>query len=176
VLYPGIDQLMTMSGPQFQSASFSITADVVINSKADRGVLFANGDEFEGLSLYVQDGKFQVAHNTGTIIRSLQSDKLLTPGHHRLRLDLLYTGPKETVTTAFQTESRKPDTEGGTEAIFIDDEKAGERKIMASEAKYIGFYKDGIDVGRDQNSTVTDRYKAPFNFTGILNKVVIVYK
>ena len=50
-----------------------------------------------------------------------------------------------------------------------------ERDIVASEG-YIAVYKDGIDVGSDRNSPVTDRYKVPFAFTGKLNNVTIEYK
>ena len=40
----------------------------------------------------------------------------------------------------------------------------------------MAVYKDGIDVGADRNSPVTDRYKVPFAFTGKLNNVTIEYK
>ena len=38
-----------------------------------------------------------------------------------------------------------------------------------------GVLKDGTDVGQDLNSTVSDRYKVPFKFTGKFNKVTIRY-
>jgi len=40
----------------------------------------------------------------------------------------------------------------------------------------VAVYKDGIDVGADRNSPVTDRYKAPFTFTGKIDNVAIEYK
>jgi len=55
-------------------------------------------------------------------------------------------------------------------------EKVGERNILASEGRYITGYKDGIDVGQDLNTPVSDRYKVPFRFTGKLNTVTIEYK
>ncbi|MBO9150837.1 arylsulfatase [Chitinophaga sp. GCM10012297] len=175
VLYPGVDQLLTMSGPQFQGESFSITAEVNIRSAQDEGVLFATGSEFEGLSLFVKDGKFQVAHNTGSIVKHLESPANLAPGKHQLRFELHYTGKGGPVGHGVKP-PQKPDVDGGTEAIYIDGVKVGERTIKESEARYIGFYKDAIDVGQDLNSPVTGRYQTPFKFTGDLKNVTIEYK
>ena len=168
VLYTGIDQLLTYSGPQFQGDPFSITADVELKSTADQGVLFATGSEFDGLSLYIKDGKFQVAHNTGTIVRYLESNISVPVGKSKLRLEFNYAAPVEKGRRNFTAPA-------GTEAIYINDQKVAERNIVASEG-YIAVYKDGIDVGSDRNSPVTDRYKVPFAFTGKLNNVAIEYK
>jgi arylsulfatase A-like enzyme len=172
ILYPGVDQLLTYSGPQFQAQSFSITADVSILSKNDQGVLFATGDGFEGLSLFVKDGKFQVAHNTGSIVRYLESDKPITEGKLNLKFELNYIAPVKQLGRS----GPRIDQPAGSEAIYINGAKVGERNILASEARYIANYKDGIDVGQDLNSPVTDRYKVPFAFTGKLNRIIIDYK
>lgn len=173
VLYPGVDQFLTMSGPQFKSESFSITADVFIQNASEQGVLFATGSEFEGLSLFIKDKKFQVAHTTGSVATHLESTSLLTPGKHVLKLLLEYKGPKEDIRDFAR--SGQGEGDGGTESIYIDDVKVGERRIKIKEARYIGFYKDGIDVGQDLNSPVSGRYQVPFKFTGKLNKITIQY-
>lgn len=167
VLYPGIDQFLTYSGPQFQGDPFTITADIVINSKADQGVLFSTGSRFDGLSLFVQNGKFVVAHNTGTIVKHLESSIPVPLGASKLRFELNYISPAKT--------NKDRNAPAGTEAIYINDQKIGERPIVAAEGR-IAIYKDGIDVGADRNSRVTDRYKVPFAFTGKLNNVIIEYK
>ncbi len=174
ILYPGVDQYLTYSGPQFQEQSFSITAEVDFKNKNEQGVLFATGDGFDGLSLYIKDGKFQVAHNTGSIVRYLQSDKPITTGKLNLRFDLNYVAPPKKA--GKPDPKNKVDEPAGTEAIYINDVKVGERNILASEAKYIANYKDGIDVGQDLNSPVTEHYKVPFKFTGELKRVIIEYK
>ncbi len=171
VLYPGVDQFLTYSGPQFQSQSFSVTAYVDI-VKNDQGVLFATGDGFDGLSLFVKDGKFQAAHNTGTIVRHLESNKPLGNGKVQLKFELNYMPPPK----QSDGNTTRIDPPAGSEVIYIDDVKVGERNIVASEARYIANYKDGIDVGQDLNSPVTNRYSVPFKFSGKLNKVVINYK
>ncbi|MFZ4456947.1 MAG: arylsulfatase [Bacteroidales bacterium] len=167
VLYPGIDQLLTYSGPQFQGDPFTITADVEISDKKQSGVLFATGSQFDGLSLFVQNGKFVVAHNTGTIIRHLESKSDVPVGKSKLKFELNYIAPAKG--------NRDRNAAAGTEAIYINDVKVAERPITALEGK-IAVYKDGIDVGSDRNSPVSDRYKVPFSFAGKLNNVTIEYK
>jgi arylsulfatase len=166
VLYPGIDQQLTYSGVQFQGQSFSITADVEIKSQKEEGVLFATGSEFDGLSLFIKDGKFQVAHNTGSIVRHLESNIPVPPGRSTLKLEFNYIAPQDL--------KKGRNVPAGTEAIYINDQKAGERNVTAAEG-YIAIYKDGIDVGLDRNSPVTNRYQVPFKFTGKLNHVTINY-
>ncbi len=173
VLYPGVDQFMTYSGPQFQAQSFSVTAEVYLQNKKEQGVLFADGDEFDGLSLYIKDGKFQVAHNTGGIVKYLVADKSLPSGKVNLTFELNYIAPPK---VKEQKDAPKIDPPAGTEVIYINGVKVGERNILASEAKYIANYKDGLDVGQDVNSPVTEHYKSPFKFTGVLKQVVIQYK
>ncbi len=165
VLYPGIDQLLNYTGPQFQGESFTITADVEINSVKDQGVLFATGSRFDGLSLFVQNGKFVVAHNTGSIVRHLESSGSVPVGKSKLKFELNFVKPDDTA---------DKNASGGSEFIYINDQKVGERQITASESK-IAIYKDGIDVGADRNSPVSDRYKVPFQFNGTLKTITIEY-
>jgi len=177
VLYPGVDQFLSFSGPQLSNQSFSITAQVDAYSPNNQGVLYANGGEFDGLSLFIKDGKFQSAHNTGTSVKYLES-QLLPAGKLNLRFELHYVKPK--ADTADQAKGKRQrvnkDANAGTEAIYVNDVKVGERPITADEIKYIGGYIDAIDVGQDLNSAVSDRYKIPFKFTGSLKNVTIEYK
>ncbi|WP_207534123.1 arylsulfatase [Desertivirga arenae] len=166
VLYPGVDQMLTYSGPQFQSEPFSITADVELRSKEDQGVLFASGSEFDGLSLFLKDGKFIVAHNSGSVVKHLESKVPVPVGKSKLRFEFNYTAAKG---------SKNRNAVAGTEALYINDQKVAEREIQAYEGR-IAVYKDGIDVGADRNSPVSDRYQVPFTFTGKLNNIMIEYK
>ena len=166
VLYNGVDQILNYSGPQFHEQSFSIAADVNLSAK-DQGVLFSTGGAFDGISLFIKDGKFQVAHNTGTKIAHLESRQALPVGKTTLRYELNYVSPGE---------KPKRDAPAGTEALYVGDVKVAERNIVYADAKYIASYKDGVDVGADLNSPVSDRYKVPFRFTGALKTITIEYK
>jgi len=169
VLYPGVDQTLNFSGPQFQGSTFSITVEVDYQAD-DEGVLFATGGSFDGLSLFIKDGKFQVAHNTGSHIEHLES-RLLKPGRQRLKFHL--TALSE---SAGKESKEAPATSaGGSEGVYVNGTKEAERNILRREAKYIGYYKDGVDVGSDRNSPVSDRYQVPFAFNGNLKKILIEY-
>ncbi|HEY9003746.1 MAG TPA: arylsulfatase [Mucilaginibacter sp.] len=176
VLYPGVDQLSSFSGPQLSQQSFSITARVNAYSNGTQGVLYADGGEFDGLSLFIQDGKFISAHNTGTKVQYLESEPL-PQGNLNLRFELNYVAPPKPAASA-DGKRVKPDRNApaGTEAIYVNEKKVAERPITADEIKYIGFYIDAIDVGQDLNSAVSDRYKIPFKFTGNLKDITIQYK
>lgn len=169
VLYPGVDQTLNFSGPQFQGATFSITVDVFYKTN-DEGVLFATGGSFDGLSLFIKDGKFQVAHNTGSHIEHLES-KPLKPGRQKLKFHL----------TAITDSGEKKSAEalaaspGGSEEVYVNGTKEGTRNILRREARYIGYYKDGVDVGSDRNSPVSNRYQVPFAYSGDLRKILIEY-
>lgn len=179
VLYPGVDQLLCFSGPQFQTTSFTITADADITSVKNEGVLFSTGSEFDGLSLFIKDGKFQVAHNTGDNVKYLESAETISTGKHLFTFELNYTGntnDKQIIVQNATQSAALKDADAGTESIYINNKKVDERKITQSEIKYIGFYLDGIDVGQDLNSPVSPKYSTPFKFTGKLNKVTIEYK
>lgn len=108
-----------------------------------------------------------MAHNTGSIVKHLKSNIPIPTGKTKLKFELNYIAPEKS--------NKDRNTPAGTEAIYINDQKVAERKITASEGR-IAVYKDGIDVGADRNSPVTDKYQAPFTFTGKLNNVIIEYK
>lgn len=165
VLYPGIEQFLTLTGPQFQNDAFSITADVEINSRLNNGVLFATGSEFDGLSLFLKDNKFYSAHNTGGIVKHLESSTNVPLGKVKLRFDFDFVAPAKPVKDSF----------AGTESLYINNTKVAERKIQYNEG-LIGVYKDGIDVGADKNSPVSDKYASPFAFNGKLSNITIEYK
>ncbi len=171
VLYPGLSQLLNFSGPQLESTSFSITAEVDLQSN-DQGVLFATGGAFDGLSLFIKDGKFQVAHNSGTVINHLESTEPLPVGKAQLKFELNYVEPKDKPVGRAAL-SRRP---AGNEAIYVNDVKVAQRDIVYAEARYIASYQDAIDVGQDLTSPVSDRYKSPFAFNGKLKQVSIEYK
>ena len=167
ILYPGVDQLLSFAGPQFNYDSFKINADVEITSADNEGVLFSTGGKFGGLSLYIKDHKFQAAHNTGADVKFLESNQPIATGKYKLTFELNFTGSK--------SKDVAGDTPAGNEVLYINDVKVAERPIVKEEAQYIANYKDGIDVGQDLNSPVTDRYQVPFKFTGKLNKITINY-
>ncbi len=164
-LYPGVDHIFGGAGPSFNSSrSFSIISDAVITDKSNEGVLFAIGGRFGGMSIFVKDGKLQVAHNSSTRVRYLESSKQLPLGQVTMRYEVRYS-----------KEAKGFKDPAGTEAIYVNNDKVAEHPISRAESN-ISAYQDGVDVGCDQLSPVADTYKSPFSFTGDLKKVIIEYR
>jgi arylsulfatase len=163
VLYPGISQLPSRSGPLLIQHSFSITADVDITAANNEGVLLATGGRFTGFSFFVKDGKLQVAHNINGKLVYLESKQPLPTGKAIFRYDLNYNPVKNLTDNA------------GTEALFINNVKVAERPITKADATIMP-YDEGLDIGRDQASPVTPLYTTPFTFTGTLHKITIDHR
>lgn len=151
VLYPGVSQIP--DSPNLIDRSFSITADVEIPAKGAEGVLFSNGGRNSGISLYVQNNKLQFVYNTGSETFSITSDKALTPGKSKFKFDFVFAGANQ----------------GGTGALYINDSKAGETKFTKSSLRG----SEGISVGKDIITPVSDKYKAPYAFTGKLKRITL---
>jgi arylsulfatase A-like enzyme len=153
VLYNGLTHLT--EAPDFNNRSFTITAHVDVADVKQEGVLFAIGGQFGGLSLFVQDRKLQAVHNFSSEKESVNSGTQSIP-----------VG-KSTVRFVFQANKA---TKNGVASIYINDQKVGEKQFTNATFKDAW---DGISVGKDDNTAVSDSYKSPYPFAGNLKKVVI---
>lgn len=151
VLYPGVSQIP--DGPNISDRSFNITADVEIPPKGAEGVLFSNGGRNSGISLYVQNNKLQFTYNSGSEKFTITSDKPIPAGKAKLKFDFVFAGQGK----------------GGTGALYINDTKAGEAKFTKSTFRGA----EGISVGKDIITPVSDKYTTPFAFTGKLKRITI---
>jgi len=143
--------------PSHASASvggygFDLAARVTVGP-GDEGVIWATGNENSGVSVFVQDGRLVVDYNAfgdHTIVESAAEMPLgdCTLGV-RLRRDSRTTGWAE---------------------VSIDGEACGRGSI----GLYMRMVSSvGSSLGRDHGSAVSQRYSAPFAFTGTLHEVAI---
>jgi len=160
VLYPGVTQLPARAAPSLFQHSFSISAEVEIKDNSTEGILLAAGGRFTGFSFYVQGNKLKIAHNNNGKLVYLEAAQPLKPGKAVLKYTLQYTPAKKLADPA------------GTEALYVNDVKAAERKITKADATIMP-YDEGVDVGLDNGSAVAPQYKAPFAFTGVLHKIIV---
>jgi arylsulfatase len=158
VFYPEAPQVYGVANPISVNKSYSITAEAEIQKGAE-GVLFALGGRFGGISLFIKDGKFQSANNTGAKLTHLISNKPVPAGNVKLKYVLNYKDAKEANDPA------------GTQELYIDDVKVGEAPIIKAQANIRG--SDEINVGKDLITPVSNQYKVPFAFTGRLKTVTI---
>ena len=163
VYYPGTSSVSNKIAARILNRPHSITATVELANGAE-GVLVAQGGNSGGYSLYVKDHKLHYAYNfLGIQQYHLASDATLTDGRHELRFEFEPTG--------------KPDFAHGkgTPAraqLYVDGKLAGQTDLPVTIPLDIGI-TDGLTCGRDDGSTVTTDYRAPFAFSGALEKVVV---
>jgi len=157
--YPGAEKAMEPDIPDTHNSSYNITADVEIPQKGAEGVLFSIGGRFAGLSLYVQNSHLVYDYN------------FLGQKHYTITsTDRVPTGPS-TLGFAFN----KTGKYRGIGTLFINGKQEGQIPIaMTVPIRY--SYDEGLEIGRDPQTPVTENYKSPFKFTGTLKKVVMEVK
>lgn len=155
VFYPGIAQITEV--PNFTNKSFSLVANVEIPVKGAEGALFALGGRATGFSFFIQNEQLQVVYNYGFEKIVINSGKALLPtGKVELRYDFQLDGTAQNPT--------------GTGILYVNGTKVGEGKVTR-QAK--GTYYEGISIGKDIITPVSETYASPYAFTGKLKNVVI---
>lgn len=159
-LFPGVDNLVGVNSPLYEGRSFSVVVEAEL-SGSDQGVLFAVGGESSGISLFVKDGKLQLAHKVAGQVTHLESNEKLK--HGKQLLELQYTISRDGTIAA-------------TETLKVNGVNVAQRTVQKGLASIVkNNIVDGTDVGRDQRIAVSDRYATPYAFTGKLRKVTITY-
>ena len=65
----------------------------------------------------------------------------------------------------------KPDWFSGDVVLAVDGDKVGELKGIRSAATYSSMTGYGLVIGRNTGTAVSHAYKAPFAFTGKIEKI-----
>jgi arylsulfatase len=107
-------------------------------------VLLANGSITGGWVLYVKASKPVFEWNyVGQENYPVTSSTALTSGKHVVKYEFAYAGGKEY-------------GKGGTSRLYLDDALVGEAKVPRTPP--FVYSLDGMDVGRDTASRVSDAY------------------
>ena len=161
--YPGAVRVPEGSAPDTKNKSFTITADVEIPNKGADGVLITQGGWFGGWGLLVMNGKpeFDYAFSNQKQYKyRIASKEKLAAGKHTLKFDFKYDGGGY--------------GKGGTGTLSVDGKQVAQGKIERTIPVRFSL-DETMDVGKDTGTPVVEDYanKMPFEFTGVLNKVVI---
>jgi len=145
--------------PEERRQPYRITADVEIPEGGAEGVLMTQGGRFNGLGLYLLQGRPIFDYNLVGIDRTtLAAKDALTPGKHTIALDFKYDGGGI--------------GKGGLLTLTVDGKEVADGKL----ARTIPFRvsaDETFDIGEDTGMPVSEDYHVPFKFNGTLNKVVI---
>ncbi len=151
VYRPPMSPINGQASASIGGRTFDLTAKIT-RSAGDEGVLFATGSENSGVSVFVQNDRFVVDYNAfddHTIVESSipvpEGDSVLTAHFRRLGRN-------------GEVELKINDTSVGTVALPLY-----MRMISSSAAS----------VGEDHGSAVSQRYQAPFAFSGVLHELAI---
>jgi arylsulfatase len=161
--YPGTQEVPMNASAQIINRPHSITADVDFKP-GDEGVLISQGGIDGGYVFYVQDGKLHYLYNY--VARKnfhVESVKEIPKGAQQLRFEFEVTGKPEIL---------KGKGAPGHAQLYIDGALVGQIEMDVTNPLALGL-ACGAAVGADPGSPVTDKYEAPFVYTGKLNHVTI---
>jgi arylsulfatase len=163
VFYPGTQEVPVNAAAPIINRPHSITADVEYK-KGDEGVLISQGGIDGGYAFYVHAGKLHYIYNyVARKFFHVESVKQIPEGASQLRYEFEVTG--------------KPDVLNGKGVpghgqLYIDGELVGQVEMDVTNPIMLGL-ASGAAIGADPGSPVTDKYQAPFDYTGKLNHVTI---
>ena len=145
------------SAANTKNASHTITATIEVPQSGADGVLVAEGGAAGGYSLYIKGGMPVYEYNFMAHERyKLVSSETLSAGPATIRVDFKYDGGIG---------------KGGTAALFINDKKVAENRVEKTCPSRFG--PENLDVGMESGSPVSEDYRPPFAYTGIIKKVQI---
>jgi arylsulfatase len=162
--YPDCADVGIGAAAELRGRSFSLLAEVTVDTTGAEGVLFKQGGAHGGHVLFIQDGHLHYVYNfLGERQQLVSSSGAVPLGRHVFgaRYALKGTVPGS-------------HTPLGDVSLFIDDAEVGALADVQAHPGTFGLAGAGITVGRNGGSGVSSRYKAPFVFTGgTITKVTI---
>jgi arylsulfatase len=152
VFYPPISHITSDAAPGIGSRSYVMSAEIDRKDASVNGVLAAYGATTSGLSFYIKDSHLVFDYN-------------LFQNHYRVVSTRQVPVGASTVSVRFERIDR---TSKAT--LLINGHECGTVDIPGIMRM---ISAQGMDVGRDSGSPVTDDYEAPFSFTGEIKKMII---
>jgi arylsulfatase len=162
-VYPGMTGLMENVFINNKNRSYTMTAEVDLPSGNTNGVIIAQAGRFGGWSLYMKDGKIHHDYNYfGLNHTNIASTKSIAAGKHTIKYEFVFDGGDPGA--------------GGQSILYVDDQKVAEGHIPKTQP-FAYSADEGVDVGMDNETNVTNDYKEGDNaFTGTIYKVTIDVK
>ncbi|HYB35028.1 MAG TPA: arylsulfatase [Mycobacterium sp.] len=154
--YPHTADVGMGAGAEIHGRSFSVLADVTVDTTGAEGVLFKQGAGHGGHVLFIQDGRLHYVYNfLGEKEQVISSPGAVPLGRHLFGVRYTRTGTVQNSHTPL-----------GEASLYIDDTPVAALPDMKTQPGTFGLAGATITVGRNSGSGVSSRYKAPFKFTG----------
>jgi arylsulfatase A-like enzyme len=144
LLFGGMGRLSENCVLNIKNKSHAITAQIVVPEQGARGVIIAQGANIGGWSLYANKGKLKYCYNLGGVQRFyVEAANPLPPGEHQVRVEFGYAGGGL--------------AKGGKVTLYTDGKKVAEGEV-AMTLPMVYSADDGLDVGEDSGSPVSEDY------------------
>jgi arylsulfatase len=159
-VFDGMTGIMENAFINVKGVRHSVTADVVLSDSKTEGVIIAQAGYFGGWALYMKGGRVVHDYNFfGLSHTKVASKTPLSPGKH-------------TIVYEFVPDEAKPGT-GGRSILSVDGQVVAEGHIPKTQP--FAFSGDeGVDVGRDNETMVSDDYKpGATDFKGEIVQVTV---
>ena len=162
--YPDSAEVGTGAAAEIRGQSFSVLAEVTVDSSAAEGVLFKHGAGHGGHVLFIKDGRLQYVYNfMGEDEQAVEASTPVPLGSHIFGVRYDRTGTVEGSHTPL-----------GDVSLFVDDAVVASLAGVRTHPGSFGLSGSGIAVGRNSGQAVSAAYAAPFAFTGgTIAKVVV---
>lgn len=162
--YPNTQMIPANAAVSVINRPHTILAELVVPEGGAEGVIMSHGGNAGGYSVYVADGKLHWAHNYVAVqIFDIESTTTIPTGNVTVEVQFTPTG--------------KPDIIHGkgvpaTVQFRINGEEAGSGDVPVTVPLMFAL-GEGVSIGRDSASPVTDAYGEDNAFTGTIRKVII---
>lgn len=160
--YSGMMVLPGAISPRIFNRSWSATVEGTFGP-GDAGMLITEGGLTGGWALYLHGGQVVFEYNCGLVAR-YRVAATVPLGTRRLEAQFAYDG-----------RDGKPAGAGGTLTLLADGRALATGRIEQTLTTMFSV-TDGLDVGLDLGSPVSDAYEPPFRYTGQLDSVTIDLK
>jgi len=162
IYYPDCAEVLESAAVNIRNRSYTIAAEVNIETPEASGVLFSHGARFGGHSLYIKGGKLKYAYSFVGIFEQLIESTESVP-----------TG-KAILSASFEREGQDMPAHGKL-TLYINDKAVGSGEIKTQPGNF-SLVGEGLNVGQDPGEPVTSDYAGarPYEFTGGTIKQVIV--
>ena len=153
--YPGTRRIPQWLAPNIKNRSYVIEAR--LDGRDASGVLVAYGGRFGGFVLRVAAGVARFEYNYfGQDVYSVTASRPFGPATSAL-------------VWAFTADGANPGT-GGVGTLSIDGDEVGTARIERT-IPYLYPIDEGMSIGADEGTPVTDGYEVPAAFDGVLHTV-----
>ena len=162
--YPDNSEIGLGAAPELRGQSFSVLADVAVDTTGAEGVLYKQGAGHGGHVLFVQDDYLHYIYNfMGEDEQKLSAPDPLPLGEHVFGVSYDRTGTVEGSHTPL-----------GDVSLHVDGSVVATMSGVRTHPASFGLSGGGVAVGRNTGQAVSSSYKAPYPFTGgTIAKVVV---